>query len=72
MVLLFISSCAGSVETSDPWQGMKPAEYVDHMWAKPEKEIPDTMSRSGKAALMQLLEVGAMVGSGFVTGAMVK
>ena len=57
MVLLFISSCAGSVETSDPWQGMKPAEYVDQMWVEPDKEIPTSLTRSQEKALMDFFQM---------------
>lgn len=66
---VFVISCAGPVSTGDPWQGMTPAEYADHVWDKPDKKIPTGLSRSEKKALMQMLEVGAMVGGAVVTGA---
>ena len=61
LIALFVVSCVGHpVETGDPWQGMTPAQYADQAWAKPDKVIPDELSRSGKKALMQLFEFGAI------------
>lgn len=64
LLAVFVIACAGPVDTSDPWQGMTPAEYADAFWDKPDKEIPEGLTRSQQKVLMNLLEVGSIATGG--------
>ena len=55
--IVAVISCSGPQPIGDPWQGMTPAEYVDQMWAEPEKEIPDGLNRSQEKALMDFFQM---------------
>ena len=69
LMILFVISCAGTVETEDHWQGMTPAEYADMLMDKPPEEKKATsLSQSEKEVLMQMLEAGAAVGGAVITG----
>jgi hypothetical protein len=64
LVLMLVFACAGP-QTGDPWRGMSPAIYADKFWDKPEKIIPeDTMTRSGKKIVWEMLQMAAPVAWG--------
>ena len=64
LAIVAVISCSGPQPTGEPWQGMTPAEYVDQMWAEPDKEIPNTLTMSQKKALMDFLQIIAPLAGG--------
>ena len=64
LAIVAVFACSGPQPTGEPWQGMTPAEYVDQMWAEPDKEIPNTLTMSQKKALMDFLQIIAPLAGG--------
>ena len=64
LAIVAVFACSGPQPTGEPWQGMTPAEYVDQMWAEPDKEIPNTLTMSQKKALMDFLQTIAPLAGG--------
>ena len=57
LAIVAVFACSGPQPTGEPWEGMTPAEYVDQMWAEPDKEIPTSLTRSQEKALMDFFQM---------------
>ena len=69
IISLLFAACAGQSVNGDPWRGMTPEQYAEHVWNRTPEEKKAAMAGADlKEGIQTLVDIGADVATGVVFG----